>query len=489
MKTSIGPFLGGKGTRALVLAAIASGLIALSLTTGVWSFKAYDPAAPPEPVCPMGYHFSDGDCQLVTPPTTCPDGYHLEGEDCAKDVAPTCPDGYSYSEGECILTEPPKPVPQPEPNPQPSPIQQPPDHPEPAVIPFNKLHGVNYIDPVLTRKEKSPILPIQKGEIEKLVPIAKQAGFNVFRIPVNWEAYVGNEDNFLGQLVAIVEEANSHDIFVWIDFHQYDTTSNWNSKVSKGRGFPEFVVSCYDPKGNYERDPEVRAFWDDYYLNEVRDPNDSCKRTLDVWDLQADFMKAMIEEVDHYPNVIGYEILNEPHVWADEHYDELGQLHTEIAKKIRKDTDKLIMFTRETTHGFESDGSRYPRKIGLEYKILPKDPAKNVMYVPHLYNLNEIEDHVDRWKADQERWKSMGYDVGIAVGEWSPQPPQLEIGNAVTQENMDAYAKVWEREGWMNTYWAFGGFKFGEGNVLVKESGKLTKAGEYFESSIEKFYH
>ena len=45
MKRSTGPFLGGPGTRALILAAIASASVALTLTTGVWSFKPYDPAA------------------------------------------------------------------------------------------------------------------------------------------------------------------------------------------------------------------------------------------------------------------------------------------------------------------------------------------------------------------------------------------------------------------------------------------------------------
>jgi hypothetical protein len=494
MKRSTGPFLGGPGTRALILSAIASASVALTLTTGVWSFKPYDPAGPPEPVCPMGYEFADGECVLVTPPITCPDGYHLEGEVCAPDVVPSCPEGYAFTDGHCVLIEPPEEEPEPEPEPEPTPEPEPepepeptPD-PEPSVIPFKELRGVNYIDPVLSRKEQAAKLPIQTGQVEKFVKIAKDSGYNVFRIPVSWESYVDNEDNFLGQLVALVEEANSHDIFVWIDFHHYDATSNWPTKVSKGRGFPEFVVSCYEPKNTYERDSEVRAFWNDYYDNKVRDSENSCKRTLDIWDLQADFMKAMIDEVDHYPNVIGYEILNEPHVWTDKHYDSLGELHTEMAKELRKSTDKLIIFTRETAHGYTDDGKKYGRKIGLEYKILPKDPAKNIMYIPHLYNLNEIEEHVDRWKADQKRWESMGYDVPIGVGEWSPQPPQLEEGNAVTQENMDGFVRVWEREGWMHTYWAYGGFNFGEGNVLVKQSGTLTKAGEYFEKSIGKFY-
>jgi len=481
MKTGSGSrYFGMDGSMGLFLAAAITASLALGLTfSGVWSFKSYNPAAPPEPVCPMGYHFVLGECVQVTQPTTCPDGYHLEGASCSPDVVPTCPEGFIYAEGQCApIEQPPEPQPKPDPEPDPTPV----------VIPFSELHGVNYVDEVLTRKEGRAILPVQTETIERLVPIARDAGFNVFRIPVNWESYVGNEANFLGQLVALVETANANDIFVWVEFHQFEATSNWPVRVSDGRGFPEFVVSCYDTKSSYQLDREVRQFWHDYYTNNVRDSGNLCRQTLDVWTLHAEFMLAMIEEIDHYPNVIGYEILNEPHVWKDQDYENLGKMHTSIAKKLRTGTDKLLIFTRETGQGQDADGRKYVRNVELGYKILPQDPAKNVMYMPHLYNLNEIEENVKIWKDVKKQWKSMGYDVNIGVGEWAPQPPFLPEGSAVTQENVDRFVKVWEREKWMHTYWAYGGFRFGEGEVLVWRSGVLTEAGEYYEKSIDKFY-
>lgn len=487
------------GSRILYLAAImAAGLAIASTVASVSSFKPYNPQAPPGPACPLEYDFIDGECKPVNQPISCPSGFQLEGETC-QPSAPTCPDGYTFAEGQCSPVEEPSapPITTPDPEvpeqPKPSPVPPPPEQPSdpdplPAVIPFSELHGVNYIDPVLYRKSDSLELPMQEEMIKEFVPVAKAAGFNVFRIPVVWEAYVGNEANFLGELVTLVETANSYGIFVWIDFHQYDATSNWPGKVSKGRGFPEFIVSCYEPRNTYERDPEVRAFWNDYYTNKVRDSSNSCKPTLDVWDLHAGFMKAMIEKVDYYPNVIGYELMNEPHVWKDADYENLGEMNTAITKKLRASTDKLIIFTRETAHGYEPDGRKYTRSTGLEYKILPKDPLKNVMYMPHLYNLDEIENQVSLWKETQDRWRSMGYDVPVGVGEWSPQPPQLPVGYSVTQQNVDRYVQIWQREGWMHTYWAFGGFNFGEGNMLLKPSGTLTPAGKYFEKAISKFY-
>ena len=369
---------------------------------------------------------------------------------------------------------------EPEPEPEPDPV---PDDDPPKT---GGLHGVNFIDPVLNRKEDSRQLAVQTEFVDKFVGTASKSHFNLFRVPVTWEAYVGNEANFLAELDYLVDAANEEKISVWIDFHHFYTTSQWGSKIARGEGFPSTVVACYKPTKPYERDPEVRAFWDDYYLNKVRDQNNGCERTLDVWTMQADFMKVMIEEIDHYPNVLGYELLNEPHVWKDDHYEQLGNLHTELAQELRKVTDKTLIFTRETPHGF--DGSeRYKRRPGLEYLILPKDPDKNLIYAPHLYALKDIEKQVKSWKDYQKKWESMGYEVDIAVGEWATQRPQLP-DDPVTQENMDGFVKVWSREGYMHTYWAYGASAVGEGNALATKNGDLKKAGILFEKSIVKHY-
>ncbi|MGI0016373.1 MAG: hypothetical protein ACREBU_23380, partial [Nitrososphaera sp.] len=87
-----------------------------------------------------------------------------------------------------------------------------------------------------------------------------------------------------------------------------------------------------------------------------------------------------------------------------------------------------------------------------------------------------------------------GYDVPMGVGEWATQPPQLEAGNAVTQENVDGFVSVWAREdaasasGFPVTYWAFGDCCGGEGNRLVNDDGTLTDAGRFYKNAIAKYY-
>ena len=124
---------------------------------------------------------------------------------------------------------------------------------------------------------------------------------------------------------------------------------------------------------------------------------------------------------------------------------------------------------------------------GLEYLILPKDPDKNLIYAPHLYALKDIEKQVKSWKDYQKKWASMGYNVDIAVGEWATQRPQIP-DDPVTQENIDGFVKVWSREGYMHTYWAYGASAVGEGNALATKNGDLKKAGILFEKSILKHY-
>ncbi|HEX2013804.1 MAG TPA: cellulase family glycosylhydrolase, partial [Nitrososphaera sp.] len=370
------------------------------------------------------------------------------------------------------------------------------------------LHGVNFIDPVL-RTSGNQHLGADPAFVNRMVDAAADADFNVFRIPIRWNAYVYNEDNFVDELDLIARTANDNGIAVWVEFHHFDTTSHWKfyngNRVleSAGNGFPEFVVKCYvvDPDKSYERDPAVLQFWDDYYANKVKNSINNCEGIRDVWEDQASFMEAMIQKIDHYPSVLGYEILNEPHVWRDSHYDRLGDLHTVIGGKLRESTDKTIIFTRETAHGYNTaDGGKYSRRVSLEDRILPRIEGE-IRYIPHLYDLEEIEQHIGNWKSFQKEWRASvdlthpsGYDVLMGVGEWATQPPQLTAGSAVTQKNMDGFVSVWAREdaassnGFPVTYWAFGICCSGEGNRLVNDDGTLTEAGRYYKNAIAKYY-
>jgi aryl-phospho-beta-D-glucosidase BglC (GH1 family) len=318
---------------------------------------------------------------------------------------------------------------------------------------------------------------------------AKKYDFNIIRVPIYWEAYVGNEDNFLAETELIAKEAQKHGIKVIYDNHHFFATSHWGADIRRaGIGFPSMLTDQYNPvgDGNTQTDnyghAEVRAFWDDFFNNKVR-------QVPDAWSLQANYMKAVIERVDKHDNVMGYEILNEPHLWKKEHYIDLGEYHTAITKKLRQVTDKTIIFTRETTHG------SYNRDPDYEKLILPLDPDKNVMYWPHTYqppSRDAGQLQVKQFKRYQSEWAAMGYDVKIGIGEWGTQSNQItglpvmdEVGG---QALMDSFVSTWAKEDWPVTYWAFGCFSCGEGNKIIESDGSLTKYGKRYVKAIQTYY-
>jgi hypothetical protein len=372
---------------------------------------------------------------------------------------------------------------------------------EPGPEPPSKwkgLHGVNFVDPVL--KKDAGLGLSSYPQLDTMINTADTANFNLFRVPVFWSAYAGNEQNVLKELELIAQKTQAKGIKIWIANVHFETTSYWKWYEdgvlrTHGSGFPKYVVNCYvaDPNKSYITDPAVVRFWDDYYTNKVKDSKQGCTATMDVWKEQADMMKAIIAKVDKYPNVLGYEILNEPHVWRDSHYDGLGNMHTEVGKQLRSISDKTIIFTRETAWGYNApDGKKYYRQPSLEHKLLARITG-DLRYIPHLYGLNDIEKHVSQWKKYQAEWEALGYKVPLGVGEFATQPPQLP-SPSVTVANVERYVSVWAREeaaspdGFPVTYWAFGSCCGGEGNHLTTNTGELTDAGRYYRDAIAKYY-
>jgi hypothetical protein len=351
------------------------------------------------------------------------------------------------------------------------------------------LHGVNFIDPVLSKKERQGDVAPNPGYVAKYMAFAKKYNFNIIRVPIYWESYVGNEENFLAETELIAKEAQKHGIKVIYDNHHFFATSNWGADIHRGGiGFPSMLTDQYNPSGDGDTKTdnyghiEVRAFWDDFYNNKVRN-------VPDAWSLQASYMKAVINKVDKYENVLGYEILNEPHLWKQQHYTDLGEYHTAITKKLRQVTEKTIIFTRETTHG------SYNRDPDYEKLILPLDPDKNVMYWPHTYqppSRDAGQLQVKQFKRYQSEWAAMGYDVKIGIGEWGTQSNQIAglpgMGEGGGQALMDSFVSTWAEEDWPVTYWAFGCFSCGEGNKIIESDGSLTIYGQRYVKAIETYY-
>jgi hypothetical protein len=239
-------------------------------------------------------------------------------------------------------------------------------------------------------------------------------------------------------------------------------------------------------------------------------------KNFDAWDAQADYFTDFISAVDSYDSILGYEIMNEPHIWDRSQYDDIGAYHTYMAGRIAAVSDKAIIFTREIP---QVSGVRTPT---LEYQILPRLPAgatNQLMYWPHLYtvpgsNIGTADTQIQNFKTVASCWKNTGvclnptdsgigtscstqtcankvkYDVLVGVGEYATQDNEVcrtDLDNsALGQTMMNAFVCNWRNSGFPHTYWATN--SPGYGNRLISDAGVLNQFGTRYVNAINYYY-
>jgi len=334
---------------------------------------------------------------------------------------------------------------------------------------MTSLIGVDYVSKILHRKQTKPPITPDAAAIRADMAFCRANRWNVIRLPYYWEAMFDNEENFFEEYELILQACKDNGIMCVPEFHHFYATSAWGPK---GGGFPKEIVDQYHPATplNYGADPEVKWFWNDLYLNDIRGvPN--------IWMQVSDVIEQVIHASRSFRSVIyAFEIFNEPHLWKDEQYELLGLMQTAIAKELRKITWKPIMFARETTHG------GYQRRPGLEYQILPR--VCRTIYDPHLYHAERIDEQVNRWKAVLAQWRVTNRKVGIFVGEFADQ----ETPGHPTKANTELFVKRWHDEAWDAAYWAYNLVSPDPEQVLATPDNVLTVVGKWYVDAIKKYY-
>ncbi len=305
-------------------------------------------------------------------------------------------------------------------------------------IPVKNFRGVVFIDNTLGRNENggpSTLVPATLEYVTQSMKYIKLNGFNAIRVPYTWESYVYDSTAFMNEIDLIAKIAQDNDICVIFENHHYYTSSFWDLDVegkSDGRGFPSFVVDDFTVKNNDYIDT-AGPFWNAFLSNNI------LINGVEVWNVQFNFFKRIIDKVDDYTSVAGYEILNEPHLFDKSQYDKLGNYNTYIAKKIRTITDKKIFFDRETTRGFQRDAS-------LEPKIFPEG-VSGLVYAPHLYSVPTPGSQGEKQINNFKTW-STNAGTEVLIGEWG----------ADTQTDAETFLKAfkangfgWTAHSWKNT--------------------------------------
>eukprot|EP01036_Dinobryon_divergens_P030515 gene30515-39769_t len=239
----------------------------------------------------------------------------------------------------------------------------------------------------------------------------KRWGFNIVRLGVMWPGLEpgprGQYDlTYLDSVEKIVRSLAAQDIFVILDLHQdlfhrkfcgegvpdyvYDLCAS--SEPAGTQPFPLPAVNAtypLDQDGNPSLDSCLSVMFATYYLSAEVGAGFQClyDNQHGLWDAMAGFWGTVAARFASVPNVLGYELINEP--WAG---DVVGQpknlvpqfaertylqpLYQHLHKAIRKVDDEKIIFFEGLTidywpNGFSEGpgGAEYSDRQALAYHI------------------------------------------------------------------------------------------------------------------------
>jgi endoglycosylceramidase len=290
------------------------------------------------------------------------------------------------------------------------------------------LRGVN----ISGDSKVPPFMPITDAAMLDPLP---GWGINTLRLLFTWEAFEPNRCNYdsayLQYYEQVVQWANERSIYVIVDFHQ-DAYSRY-SIDGCGEGFPEWAVYSgierKDPNnGETCEDWGIKMFFDlshhDTWHHFHADSEGARSRYIDMVRVVADHMS------DH-PNVIGYELINEP--WGND--DELASFYNEVGTAIRKRHPSAILFV--PPHALVSSG--------LGGNNIAKPEFSNFVYSPHYYDPAVIM--FKNWLGIDP---SASLDnMSAHAAEWNVPLLLGEYGAPAETNNVEGYMDALNN--WLNT--------------------------------------
>jgi endoglycosylceramidase len=218
-----------------------------------------------------------------------------------------------------------------------------------------------------------PFVPITEATMLDPLP---GWGINTLRLLFTWEAFEPNrcvyDSAYLQYYEQVVDWANERGLYVIVDFHQ-DAYSRY-SIDGCGEGFPEWAIYS----GIDRKEPDNSKACESWGTKMLFDLTHH-----DTWyHFHADsegarsryiFMTRVVaEHMSDHPNVIGYELINEP--WGND--DELASFYNEVGAAIREQHPSAILFV--PPHALLSSG--------MGGNNVAKPEFSNFVYSPHFYD-------------------------------------------------------------------------------------------------------
>ncbi|UCC31109.1 MAG: cellulase family glycosylhydrolase [Phycisphaerales bacterium] len=263
-----------------------------------------------------------------------------------------------------------------------------------------------------------PFMPLADSSLLDPLPAW---GVNVIRLVLTWEAFEPQrcryDENYLDYYERVVDAAAERDIYVIVDFHQ-DAYSRF-SVHGCGEGFPAWAVSSAVPLAT-PNNSQACANWGIMMTLNLRhhttwnhfhsDRELARTRFLDM-------LTAVADRMAPHPNVIGYDIINEP--WGTNR--ELLSLYEKAAVVIRSRHPEAILFV--SPHALVSD---------IAASNMSRPSFDNFAYAPHFYDSNIWLSNAWRGndpgrRLNQHLNKAGEWDVPMLLGEFGGEPDTANI--------------------------------------------------------------
>lgn len=237
------------------------------------------------------------------------------------------------------------------------------------------LFGINFHGFKCATYQNRPNTPTPPNSyIDDSFRIFSQAGIKCIRFPVYWESYEKNPEDFNQEIDDVSDMADKYDISCVYDNHQWECSSY----LGYGIGFPNSILSqafqrnhLNEHSQNAPSHEDLEKFWNVWWDDGLK--NNEGKSG---WDAQLDYFKSIIKIVNHKKSTIGFEMLNEPQVFRQGDFKNVGSYHNYILRNLNTITDKILFLCYTNSASFNAinlpteQARTVPSNSNLKKKII-----------------------------------------------------------------------------------------------------------------------
>lgn len=204
-------------------------------------------------------------------------------------------------------------------------------------------------------------------------------GVNLVRLQFNWEAFELQpgvyDESYLNYYADVVARAAARNIYVLVDVHQ-DAFSRW-TLGGCGEGFPRWAIPPGIPQSTPDNSAKCANWGPQAILFSRNDMERAFNAFMTPGNLARERYLLMLERLAQRfaqaPNVIGYDLLNEPFGTAEN----LVRLYQDGAARVRTHhPDAIVFIEPEMWTG-----------IGLQATKLGNPGIGNLAFAPHYYDV------------------------------------------------------------------------------------------------------